>query len=135
MDLLFLQCFRRDNAKAFKKAEEELSSLDPPCDPEVLKHNQERMEKIFQNLEKTIVNDLRKKRDKAINEMATLTQEQQEDLITFWGGMAKVLKEVFKWIGRMFDRMVDLLRQGWRLIKETTKKFFDSVISFFKNLF
>ena len=67
--------------------------------------------------------------------MVNLTPEQQEDMITFWGAMGNVLAEVFKWMGRMFDKLVDMLKKGWRLIKETTKKLFDSVISFFRNLF
>ena len=109
--------------------------MSPPCDPEALRRNQERMDKIFENLEKTIINDLRKKKEKAKREMVNLTPEQQEDMITFWGAMGNVLAEVFKWMGRMFDKLVDMLKKGWRLIKETTKKLFDSVISFFRNLF
>ena len=92
------------------------------------------MDKIFEKIKAEVNKNLEEKKLKVLKEMAKMTSEQQDDVIAFWEGLSPVLTSVFDWMGRMFHKMVDMLRQGWKLVKETTKKFFRSVQEFFDTI-
>ena len=129
------QCFQRESEKAVAEAQKEMENLAPATDEATTKRNQEKLQKIFEKMKKEMNNTLDKQQAKVIKEMGTMTGEQQKDVISFWTQMGGVLKSVLDWMGRMFDKLVDMLQKGWKLVKETTKKFFQSVIDFFKNAF
>ena len=112
-----------------------MAALPAPHDEATRRRNKERAAKIFDHLKKQMNDNMDANKKKVLDNMDTLTTDQQEEVITFWLGMGAALSEVFNWMTRMFDKLINMLQEGWKLVKETTKKFFDSIADYLKNLF
>ena len=60
------------------------------------------------------------------NNMDAMTTDQQKEVVTFLPGMGALLVKVFNWITRMLGKLINMLQEGWKLGKESTKNFVDS---------
>ena len=67
--------------------------------------------------------------------MDKMTPDQQEQVVEFWNSLGRVLAEVFDWFGRMLGKLVDLIQQGYKLVKETTEQLLKSLVAWLKKAF
>ena len=73
--------------------------------------------------------------ENAIREMENMTTEEQEELLTFWSGVGEFFKSIFNWVMKIFNKIVDLVKEGWRLAKDAMKKIFKPVVNFMKDIY
>jgi len=100
----------------------------------VLRKNRAKLDQLFDAMQTDINKKLQEKREQASKAMEYLTPSQQDQLLSFWGGLCDVFKALFDWIDRVLNNLIDMLRKGWTLVKETTKAFFQTIVNWFKNL-
>lgn len=103
-------------------------------DPDALKKNRAKLDKIFERIKDDFNKKLQEKKEDASKAMEHMTPDQQEQLLTFWGGLREVFKAFMDWIDRTLTNLIDMLKKGWTLVKETTKAFFKTIIDWFKSL-
>ena len=113
-----------------EKAKKKLAKLEPSKDK-----NQEKITKIFDKLRADLLKNLEARQSKVMEQMATMSADQQEAVIAFWTEMSQLFTEILEWIGRMFDRMVVMIRSGHRLDKKANSEFFQSIVDHFKRMF
>ena len=120
------------------KVEDAMNSIEDQSatcsDPEVLRQNRAKLDQLFDAMQTDINKKLQQKREQASKAMEDLTPSQQDQLLSFWGGLCDVFKALFDWIDRALNNLIDMLRKGWTLVKETTKAFFQTIVNWFKNL-
>jgi len=84
------------------------------ADEETTRKNQERLSRIFA--------DLRAKMDEqeknAMDKMKNMTAGQQEQMIGFWSVVNEWMMDVINWIKKLSDRVWQLIKQGFKIIKE-----------------
>ena len=133
--LSVLQSFKRENQQFVVQAEREFAKLEQPADSATTKRNQERFIKIIDGMKNNFNENMEAKKAVVLEEMVNMTPQQQQDAIGFWLDMSDFLKSIVDWIGRVFDRMLKMLRDGWTLVRDTTRQFFQSIIDYFNGMF
>lgn len=124
--------------KKFQKFEEEVDVLEQQntaaANPEVTKRNLAKFDGMCNNLTKEIISDMNKKFAESRQALEHMSPDQQEQFLTFFAGLSRVIRAAFAWLDRMLNKMIGMLSNGWQLAKETAKEVFDSIVDWFQNL-
>ena len=116
--------------RMFQRAEAE-AEFESHASPEATRRNKERLRKI----EKDIQDKIHQQFQKVEKEMENLTEQQQVDVITFWSGVRTFLTDILDWLSRVFNDILEKIREGWRLVKETVKEIFKRAYDAMKSIF
>ncbi|CAF1022811.1 unnamed protein product [Brachionus calyciflorus] len=54
--------------------------------------------------------------------MHGLTKSQQEDVISYWDVVSNTIMEILQYLQKKFTEILECLRQGYRLMKDTIKE-------------
>lgn len=79
--------------------------------------------------------DMDEQQDNVLRAMEGMTPTQQEGVVMFWEEAYKFLLDVIQWIKDVFNKILEKIKQGWRLIKEVVKGFFADVYALIKAVF
>ena len=117
-------------SKWFTKAKSDVH-LEEGVNPEITKRNQAKIDKMFDGM----IKEMNQQREKVKNDLEKLTPEEQEQVLTFWGGVQEFLGKLLGWLKGMFDKVLEKIKQGWQLIKDTVKSIFNTVFDAITNAF
>jgi len=106
-------------------------NLEVESDPETTKRNKQKIDKLFDSMIKKLL--AQKEEVKA--EMDNMNPEQQEDILSFWGEVNMFMMDVFDWMKESFLYILDKIRTGFRLIKETVRDVFKTISDLLKMIF
>lgn len=93
--------------------------------------NKVKLAEIFKKLHK----ELDEVEKEAIESLNGLTPEQQEDVVTFWGAAHTFFRKVFRWLQEMFQKVMDKIRQGLRIVKSVIEEIFETVGNWLRQIF
>jgi hypothetical protein len=93
--------------------------------------NQMKIDKIFDELVKL----LNEQREIAKKSLQGMTPEQQNQVVSYWREAGQFLKELFQWLNRMFDEIVEKIKQGHTIKQKKVQEFFDLVFANFTSIF
>jgi len=96
-----------------------------------LEQNKQKLRNIRDKMKKAMDDQT----EEMCQELDNLTPSQQSDVVTFWDGATSFLSGVMNWMGKMFDKIIEAIREGWRWVKEKVTGVFNTVTGWFKNLF
>lgn len=95
------------------------------------RRNEARLNSIFDGMQDEVNNA----RTEAIQSMRSLPPQQQDDVVTFWASAKNFFKNIMNWMRNMFRKILEKLRQGWRLIKQAVKDIFATIEGWFSDIF
>ncbi|OWA49778.1 hypothetical protein BV898_14315 [Hypsibius exemplaris] len=105
--------------------------LEQSADPAVTAANQKKVDAIFQGFKA----QLDAQCDTVKAELATLTPQQQEDVLSFWSVATEWFSTVLSWMQKTFQQVLDKIRDGFKVVKEALKDFFQQAAEAFKAIF
>eukprot|EP00112_Aurelia_sp_Birch-Aquarium-sp1_P011236 Seg2363.5 transcript_id=Seg2363.5/GoldUCD/mRNA.D3Y31 product="hypothetical protein" protein_id=Seg2363.5/GoldUCD/D3Y31 len=114
-----------------QKEAEHVAELEQCCDPVITRMNQAKIDKMFDGM----INDMNQQRQKVKNELITLPPHQQAQVLTFWSGVQEFMGKILGWLQDMFCKVLEKIKQGWQLIKDTVKSIFNRVFDAITNAF
>jgi hypothetical protein len=126
----FMEKSKKWAENMFWKAETGLN-LETETTKEAMERNKEKVDKIFDSM----VGKINKQRENVKKELESLTPQQQEDVIDFWGTVQQFFMDLFQWVKDVFTHVIDKIRAGWRIVKDAVKGLFDSVMNWVKMIF
>eukprot|EP00112_Aurelia_sp_Birch-Aquarium-sp1_P004527 Seg15127.1 transcript_id=Seg15127.1/GoldUCD/mRNA.D3Y31 product="hypothetical protein" protein_id=Seg15127.1/GoldUCD/D3Y31 len=105
--------------------------LEEGVNPEITRRNQAKIDKMFDGM----IKDMNQQREKVKTDLEKLTPEEQEQVLTFWGGVHEFMGKLLGWLKSMFNKVLEKIKQGWQLIKDTVKSIFNTVFDAITNAF
>ena len=112
-------------------AKEELNLKDQRADPETTAANQAKLNAIFKEFHLALA-EMEKD---ANDQMRNMSREQQEDILMYWASVGKFLAEVLTWLKKAFDYVIEKMREGFKIVKESVQFLFDTLADLFKEIF
>ena len=85
------------------------------------------VKKIFCEMKVGLNKALDKAMEESVAEMDQMTTEQQEQVVLFWDQMGDLIKNLLEWVDRIFDKIVDNVKEGHNIDRNATAKLFKSV--------
>jgi len=125
-----MQKLRKKLLALFQKAESE-TQLEEESSKQAAERNKQKLKNVFDSVKAKID----EKFDATMNEMDSLTPAQQEEVITFWVSASDFFTEVFNWLREMFSKVLDKIKEGWRLSKEAVRDLFRTVLDWLNLVF
>lgn len=118
----WLEDWRRKFYRIFTGAQRD-ANLDEENSEAARQRNAAKLDAIFDD----IVAQINAARYDVQASLQNLTPEQQEDVVTFWGSAQFFFMNIVRWMQDMFQKILDKIRQGWRLVKEVVVEIFTIV--------
>ena len=101
------------------------------ADEETTQRNKQKIEDLFSKLQKK----LNTQKESVLKSMDGLTAEQQEGIVTFWTEAYDFLMNIFELIRDVFNKVIEWMKEGYRLIKQTVTDFFSTIYDLIKKVF
>jgi len=68
-------------------------------------------------------------KQRAMAKMVNMTVEQQEQMIGFWGVVNEWMMDVLNWLKKLSDRVWQLIKEGFKIIKEALRAAFQLIFN------
>ena len=65
--------------------------------------------------------------DELITDLPNLSPDQQEVVVEYWQSVTSFLTDIFNYLKKMLNRVIDALKQGLQVAKDAFKEIFDEV--------
>ncbi|CAH0549757.1 unnamed protein product [Brassicogethes aeneus] len=118
----FFQSEANEMQETVEKAKAEKSSTEK---------NKQKLEAMFNKMQKK----LEDQKQEAMEALDTMTEDEQEEFLSFWGQFFNFFMELFNWLKELVYKIIEGIKQGLKLVGNAIKKCFDGIIAFFKNMF
>ena len=107
-----------DWANSFVRGEP--PELEQTSDPRATERNERKLREYFTNMRKKLNNP----EEHAVQELRTMTHEQQRDVLTFWESASQFFSDVLDWLKEMFMAVCKKIRQCFRVVKSAIVNIF-----------
>jgi primosomal protein N' len=118
-----------------EETKRKIDNLEQDGSAQEKENNIKKMEKIFDEIGSKFQQKLNRMKADTRKNMANMTINEQNELIIFWKGVGSFFSQLLDWIMDMFQKIVDLVKKGWRMAKDIVAKIFDPVIAFMKEVY
>ena len=105
--------------------------LEEGADEETTQRNKQKIKDLFNKLE----TKLNQQKESVLESMDGLTAEQQEGILTFWTESYYFLTNVLKLMRYIFNKVIEWIKEGYRLIKQAVTDFFSTIYDLIKKVF
>ena len=108
--------------------------LEERADKSTTERNKRKVNDLFEKIKNDLNNKLEEQKNKVLDTMDGLTEEQQQGVLIFWTEAYNFLLSAINWIRDVFDTIIQKLSEGWRIAKGAVNGFFASVMQMIKDM-